>query len=139
MNMKCDIYVQQNKQTISGNVSREWVYSKTINCKIEPLKTGNAMGRGDNKVFEHGDDNSYYEKFQLKMKSPISITRRARISSIRDNAGNGVYKEMDRLNQPDMIFDVTASHAEIDPLGKISYYAVTLQRIDVQHNDSTSN
>lgn len=139
MNMKCDVYIQQNAQSSSGNITREWVYDKTIDCKVEPLKTGGALGRGDNKTFEHSDNNSYSERFQLKVKSPIPISRRSRISSIRDIAGNVIYKELDRYNQPDMIFDVTANHAEIDPLGRVSYYETTIQRVEVQYNDSTSN
>lgn len=139
MNMKCDIYVQQNAQSNSGNITREWVYDRTINCKVEPLKTGGALNRGDNEVFDHGGDNSYNENFQLKVKSPIPISRRARITSIRDSKGAVVYKEIDRYNQPDMIFDVTASHAELDPLGRISYYETTIKRVEVQRNDSTSN
>jgi hypothetical protein len=139
MNMKCDIYIQQNAQSSSGNITREWVYDRTIDCKVEPLKTGGAMNKGDNKNYDTGNENRYTEHFQLKIKSPIPISRRARISSIRDNAGNVIYKELDRYNQPDMIFDVTSNHAEIDPLGKICYYETTIQRVEVQHNDSTSN
>lgn len=139
MNMKCDVYIQQNSQTKSGTIARQWVYHITIPCKIEPLKTGGALGRGDNKVFDHGPDNSYDEIFQLKMKSPVPLSRRYRVSSIRDNRGGVVYKELDRYGQPDMIFEVTSNHAELDPLGKISYYETTLKRVEVQRNDSTSS
>ena len=38
-----------------------------------------------------------------------------------------------------MIFDVTASHAEVDPLGRVSYYETTLQRVMIQKNDTISN
>lgn len=138
MNMSCDIYVQQNSQTSSGNVSREWVYDKTVNCRIEPIKLGGASGTTDNKTFDSGNESRYYEPLQLKMKSPIQISKRSRISSIRDNLGNVIYKEIDRYNQPDMIFEVTASRAEIDPLGKVSYYETTMQRVEVQKNDATS-
>lgn len=138
MNMKCDIYIQQNTQTDSGNIQREWIYSRTVPCKIEPIKTGGATNRGDNKTFDSTAENRYTEFFQLRMKSPIPISRRSRISAIKDNAGNVIYKEIDRYSQPDMIFDVTASHAEVDPLGKISYYETTLQRVEVQYNDATS-
>lgn len=139
MNMRCDVYAQQNAQSKSGTITREWVYLKTIDCRVEPLATGGALNRGDNKVFDHGTDNSYDEMFQLKMKSPVPLSRRYRVSAIRDNAGNIVYKEIDRYGQPEMIFEVTASHAEIDPLGKVNYYETTLKRVEVQKNDSTSS
>jgi hypothetical protein len=138
MNMTAEIYIQQNTQADSGNVTRQWVYDKTLDCKIEPIKSGGALGRSDNKTFDYGSDNSYQERFQLKMKSPEPLSRRWRVSGIKDISGNSIYKEIDRYGQPDMIFDVTASHAELDPFGKISYYETTIQRVMVQQNDSNS-
>jgi hypothetical protein len=138
MNMTADIYIQQNSQSSSGNITRQWVYSKTISCRVEALKTGNGMGRTDNKVFDYGNENAYQEHFQLKMKSPEPLSRRWRISSIKDSSGNVVYKEIDRYNQPDMIFDITASHPEVDPFGKTHYYETTIQRVLVQQNDSNA-
>lgn len=138
MNMSADIYVQQNSQTKSGNVSREWVYQKTIRCKIEPIKLGGSTNRGDNKTFDVGPENRYMELFQLKIKSPVPISRRSRVTAIRDNKNGQVYKEIDRYGEPDMIFEVTASHAELDPLGQISYYETTVQRVEVQNYDTAS-
>jgi len=139
MNMKCDVYIQQNSQSISGTITRSWVYDRTVDCKIEPLKAGGALGRSDNKTFETSANDEYLENFQMKMKSPINMSKRWRISSIRDSVGNVVYKEIDKYGQPDMIFEVTASHAEIDPLGKVSYYEVTLKRVPIQNNDTNAN
>ena len=137
--MSADIYIQQNTQAASGDVLREWVYHKTVDCKVEPLKSGGALNRADNKTFDADANNAYLERFQLKMKSPEALSRRWRISSIRDNAGVVIYKELDRYGHPDMIFDVTASHAEVDPLGRVSYYETTLQRVMIQKNDTISN
>ena len=135
MNMTAEIYFQQDTQTDSGAIQRTWVYHQTIPCRVEPLKAGGALNRADNKTFDAGSDNSYLERFQLKMKSPVAISRRARVRAVRDSDGNIVYQELDRINMPDMIFDVTASHAEIDPLGRVSYYETTLQRVLIQKND----
>lgn len=139
MNMTADIYIQQNTQTVSGNVSREWVYSKTIPCKVEPIKLGGSTNRGDNKTFDAGPENRYTELFQLKIKSPVPISRRSRVTAVKDNRGAVIYRELDRYGEPDMIFEVTASHAEIDPLGRVNYYEVTVQRVEVQQYDTNSN
>jgi hypothetical protein len=139
MNMNAEIYIQQNTQGSSGNIIREWVYDRTIDCKVEPIKAGGALNRSDNKTFDYGPDNSYQERFQLKMKSPQPLSRRWRVSGIKDISGNSIYKEIDRYGQPDMIFEVTASHAELDPFGRISYYETTIQRVLVQQNDSTDS
>jgi hypothetical protein len=139
MNMSADIYTYEAVQSNSGIIQRNWVYSQTINCKVEPMRAGGALNRSDNKSFESTGNNEYTERFQVKMKSPIQISRRYRVSNIKDSQGNVVFIELDKFDEPAMIFDVTASHAEVDPLGRISYYETTLQRVLVQTNDTSNN
>jgi hypothetical protein len=137
MNMSADVLIQQNKQlSESGTIAREWVYDKTIQCKIEPVKSGGASNRGDNKKFDIGKHNEYDEKLQLKMKCLTPFSKRWRVSRIRSNDGQQVYFEIDKFDNPDTHFDVMSSHAVLDPFGKISYYEVTLQRVHIQ-NDNT--
>lgn len=139
MNMSVDIYVQQNSQSSdSGVLTRQWVYSQTIQCKIEPIKSGGASNRADNKRFDIGKHNEYDEKLQLKMKCMIPVSKRWRISGIKSNDGKQVYTEIDKIDNPDTQFDVTASHAVLDPFGKISYYEVTLQRVHIQNDNTIS-
>lgn len=137
MNMTADVYVQENTQSpTSGTITRQWVYDKTIECRIEPLKSAGGGNRYDNKKFAIGKFDEYDEKLQLKMKCLVPFSKRWRIQNIRSNDGKKVYTEIDLINNPDTIFDVTASHAVLDPFGKISYYEVILQRVHIQ-NDNT--
>lgn len=138
MNMTADVLIQQNQQSeTSGVITREWLYDKTIRCKIEPIKSGGALNKGDNKRFDMGKHNEYDEKLQLKMKCLIPVSKRWRISSIRSSDGKQVYIELDRYENPDTIFDITSSHAVLDPFGKVAYYEVTLQRVHVQNDNTT--
>jgi hypothetical protein len=50
-----------------------------------------------------------------------------------------LFIEIDKIDQPDTIFEVTSSHAVLDPFGKISYYESTIHRVKVQDNDKTIN
>ena len=139
MNMTADVMIQQNVQSeTSGVIQREWLYDRTIRCKIEPIKTSGATNRTDNKRFDIGKHNEYDEKLQLKMKCLVPFSKRWRITGVKSSDGKQVYFEVDRYDNPDTIFDVTASHAVLDPFGKVSYYEVTLQRVHVQ-SDSTTN
>lgn len=139
MNMTADVFVQKNIQSeISGSLKREWVYDQTIKCKIEPLKSSGGANRYDNKRFDIGKHNEYDEKLQLKMKCMVPFSKRWRVSTIKSSDGKQVYVEIDKYDTPDTIFDVTASHAVLDPFGKVAYYEVTLQRVHVQ-NDNTEN
>jgi hypothetical protein len=139
MNMSADIYIQQNTQSkTSGTIYREWVYNDTISCKIEPVKTSSGSSRYDNKNFDSGKHNEYHESMQLKMKCHIPISKRWRVSNIRTNDGQKVYVELDKIDQPDTIFDVSSAHAVLDPFGRISYYDVMLKRVNVQSDNTTS-
>lgn len=139
MNMTADVLVQQNQQSeASGMITREWVYDRTIKCKIEPIKSGSGTNRIDNKRFDIGKHNEYDEKLQLKMKCLTPFSKRWRVTNVRSSDNKQVYFEIDRYENPDTIFDVTASHAVLDPFGKVSYFEVTLQRVHVQNDNNTS-
>jgi len=140
MNMSAEIYVQQNFQDKdTGAISREWVYSKTIQCKAEPIKSGGASTRGDSKAFDRTQAGGYAEKLQLKIKTLELLSKRSRLSQIRSSDGHQIFVEVDRYSQPDSIFEVFSSHAVLDPFGRVSYYEATLQRVPVQDNDKTIN
>jgi hypothetical protein len=139
MNMTADVLIQQRVQSeSSGSITREWVYDQTIQCKVMPVKSSGASIRGDSKTFDVGKNNEYHEKLELKMTCLMPLSKRWRVSSIKANNGVSIYTEIDKYDNPDTIFEVMSSHAVVDPFGKISYYDVILQRVQVQ-NDSTAN
>jgi hypothetical protein len=142
MNMTMDVQMQQNVQDPdTGAISREWVYEKTIQCKVEPIKARGTNTRGDNKIFTAGDKTKagYDENLQLKIKCLELLSKRWRIGNIRSSDGRSVFVEIDRYGQPDTIFEISASHAVLDPFGKISYYEATVHRVPVQTDDKTIN
>ena len=140
INMSAEVYMQQNTQDpASGAISREWVYEKTISCKVEPIKSGGASTRGDNKQFDKGQYGGYAEKLQLRVKAPELFSKRWRINDIRTSDGKQVFVELDRYGQPDSIFEVFSSHPVLDPFGKISYFEAVLQRVPVQANDNSEH
>lgn len=140
MSMKCDVYTQKNTQSSSGAITREWVYHSTIPCIIQSMPSGGPF-KGDDKTFINNNPqnaNPYNEILEIKMKSLSPLSKRWRITAIRTNSNEPVYVELDRYGNPDMIFEVKSSHAEIDPLGKVSHYHSNLSRVQVQYNDNTS-
>lgn len=138
MTMTADVYIQKNVQsTATGVIKREWAYDRTVKCKVETLKTNSSTSSTTNKAFDQGK-NQYSEPLQLKMKVMAPMSKRWRVSGIKTNDGRKPFIEIDRYDTPDTIFEVTESHAVIDPLGNISYYEVVLQRVQVQ-NDNTDS
>jgi len=140
MNMTVDIEIQQNYQDPNtGAIIRGWVYDKTIQCKVEPIKSGGASTRGDSKTFNKGAIGGYSEKLQLRVKSFELLSKRWRLSNIRSSDNKQVFVEIDRYGEPDTIFEVFSSHAVLDPFGKVSYFEAVLQRVPVQNNDKTDH
>ena len=136
MNMKADIYVQQNVQDPdTGEVKREWLYERTIQCKIEPTKVSSNSGAQDGKRFDSGPGRDYKDHLQLKIKTLEPLSKRWRITAIRSSDGKSAYKEIDRFDTPDSIFDINSSHTVLDPFGVISYHEAMLQRVNIQDND----
>jgi hypothetical protein len=133
LNMSADIYSQQNIQdSNTGAIVRSWVYLKTIQCKIEPVKMRGASTRTDNKSFGKGSDLNYDEKMQLKMYCFELMSKRWRIENIRTSDGHTIFIEIDKINTPDTKFEITAAHAIIDPFGKAAYYEAVLLRSELQ-------
>ena len=69
------------------------------------------------------------------MKCLIPFSKRWRVSGIKSSDGQQVFTEVDKYDTPDSIFEVTSSHAVLDPFGKVAYYEANLQRVSVQDND----
>jgi len=133
LNMSADIYTQQNTQDPdTGAIKRSWVYSKTIQCKISPVKIKGASTRTDNKSFGNTSDLNYNEKIQLKMYCFELLSKRSRIENIRTSNNAPIFIEIDKINNPDTKFEVTGSHAVMDPFGKIAYYETSLLRTELQ-------
>ncbi len=142
MNMSAEVFVQQNSQDPdTGAISREWVYDHTIQCKIEPIKSRGTNSKGDNKVFGTSNNaaGGYDESLMLKVKCLELLSKRWRLNSIKSSDNQQVFVEIDRYGNPDSVFEVSASHAVLDPFGKVSYYEATVHRVPVQDNANTIN
>jgi hypothetical protein len=131
-NMKADIYIQENVQDSTGAIKRQWLYDRTVQCKIDPVKMRGASTRSDNKSFGRSSDLNYDEKMQLKMYGFELLSKRWRVTNIRTSTNEQIFVEVDKYDRPDTIFEITASHAVLDPFGKIAYYEAVLLRSEVQ-------
>lgn len=135
MMMRADVYEQENTQdSTTGAITRHWELKRTVNCQIQPAKTGSgASQRQDGKLYK---DNEYSESSVLRAKFLIPLSKRWRISNIRSSNNELIFLEMDTMSRNATIFEVVACHAMTDPFGKLSHYDVTLERVNIQSNDS---
>ena len=130
--MTADIYYQLTEQDDNTNsINRKWIILKNINCLIMPIRESGGSATSDNKLF----DKRYIEELEIKIHTSEKLSKRRRVSGIKNNKGIQLYKELDRISEPDTIFEVYASHPIFDVFGNINYYENHLKRVQVQLND----
>lgn len=130
--MTADLYHQITDQDENTNaINRRWVMLKNISCSIIPIRESGGSATSDNKVF----DKKYTEELEIKMYTLQKLSKRWRVSSIKSSNGLSLYTEIDRISNPDTIFEVYASHPIFDMFGNIQYFENHLKRTQVQSND----
>lgn len=130
--MTADVYVQKNEQDpTTGAVTRRWVYSKRITCHIDIISSTGASTPDNDKSF----GKKYNEVEQVRMKSKDQLSKRFRITNIKNRAGEILFIEQDKIDSPPTIFEIKSYHPRLDPLGNILYYETNLMRTQVQDNN----
>lgn len=136
MMMKADIYEQENTQdSKTGIIQRHWELKRTVSCQIQPTRSDGGSTKTDGK-FYNSENNSYRETAQLRAKFLVPLSKRWRISNVRSSNNELIFKELDTLSQQPTIFEVISCHPMTDPFGRLSHYDVTLERVNIQNNDS---
>lgn len=131
LNMTADVYIQQQTQDLThGTINREWVFSKKIICHIDIISTSGASVSDNNKNFGI----VYSEEEKIKMKTKDLLSKRFRITNIKNRAGELLFIEQDKIDAPPTIFEIESHHPRLDPLGNILYYESNLRRVGVQQN-----
>lgn len=130
--MTADIFSQVSEQDESTNaIVRRWVLLKNISCSIIPIRESGGSATSDNKTF--GKD--YIEELEVKMYTLEKLSKRWRVTSIKNSQKQDLYTEIDRVSEPSTIFEVYASHPIFDMYGNIQYFENHLKRTQVQSND----
>jgi hypothetical protein len=136
MKMSADVYKQENTQDAdTGAIRRHWEFDHTERCFVEPTKSDGSSTKTDGKSFGQSI-NGYSETFQVRAKFNKPLSKRWRITNVTSSNGISIFNEMDKLSNPPMIFEVISCHAMLDPFGRLSHYDVTLERVNIQNNDS---
>lgn len=130
--MTADIYYQISDQDESTNaITRRWVILKNISCSVIPIRESGGSATSDNKTF----GKNYIEELEVKMYTLERLSKRWRVSGIKNAQKEDLYTELDRISEPSTIFEVYASHPIFDMYGNIQYFENHLKRTQVQSND----
>lgn len=130
--MTADIYYQISDQDESTNaITRRWIILKNISCSVIPIRESGGSATSDNKTF----GKNYVEELEVKMYTLEKLSKRWRVSGIRNSQKEELYTELDRISEPSTIFEVYASHPIFDMYGNVQYFENHLKRTQVQSND----
>lgn len=130
--MKAEVLHQTTSQDVSTNaINRNWVILKIIPCQVIPIKETGSTSTSDNKTFSK----EYSEELQTKIYTLDPLSKRWRVSNIKNNSDVSIYQEIDRVSSPPTIFEVYGSHPVLDIFGNVQYYESHLRRVQVQSND----
>ena len=130
--MTADVFSQISEQDESTNaIVRRWVLLKNISCSIVPIRESGGSATSDNKTFAK----DYVEELEIKMYTLEKLSKRWRVSGIKNSQKQDLYTEIDRISEPSTIFEVYASHPIFDMYGNVQYFENHLKRTQVQSND----
>lgn len=119
----------QNEET--NEITRRWALLKNISCSIMPIRESGGSATSDNKYFTK----EYVEELETKMYTSEQLSKRWRVTAIKNSNDESLYKEIDRVSEPDTIFEVFSSHPILDIFGNVQYFENHLKRVQVQSND----
>lgn len=130
--MTAEIYHQIVEQDPKTNeLDRRWVVLKNIECIAAAINESGGSTTSDNKMF----NKEYSEDLEIKLHTNEQLSKRWRVSKIRNSSNQDLYLEIDKISKPSTIFEVYSSHPIFDLYGNIQYYENHLRRTSVQEND----
>jgi hypothetical protein len=122
-----DFNVSQNPAT--GEIVREWLVSYTVPCEVVAVVNESVSDRSSGKEFMEGSGYKEYEV--LKMTSATSISKRLKVTNIRDAVtGEVLWSEPNIAGSPTR-YDVQGS-VPIAAAGHRLGYQILLRRSEVQ-------
>lgn len=132
LTMTAEVLYQISGQDEQTNaIVRRWTHLKNIKCNAQSIKETGASVISDNK----SSGMKFQEDQEIKIFTSERLSKRWRISSIKNSHGTSLFTEIDRVSSPDTIFEVYASKPVFDMFGNVSYYDNHLRRVTVQSND----
>jgi hypothetical protein len=123
-----DLQVVQN--TTTNALEKKWVTVATgVKCLLEPIKTISASERSSGKHFT----DIYAENDLYTLALGQRLSKRQRITNVRDSSGDIILNEIEVMGHPATEFEVIGETLIINPFGKVSQYTYMIGRVGVQN------
>lgn len=129
--MKADVMslaVTQDPRT--NSLTKVWTVSaSSVPVLVEPIKTVSASARVSGKEFK----NHYLETDFFNLTTNYQLSKRNRITNVRDADGKLIYKEVELAGDPATVFEVVGENAIVNPFGQNTSFVYLMGRVEVQN------
>lgn len=127
--LKADIHKKiRTLDQDTGQVIYSWTFQQTIACTISPFVSTSFKAQPTNEIFTEDYDKVQY----LKMKTAQGLARDVRVTNIRSERDEVIYKEFELSGYPSTNYNTMGSAAILDPFGSVVQYDTLLQRASDQ-------
>lgn len=128
--MSADIYRQVEEQDPNtGAIKKEWHFYKTVHCSAKGVISNSATTRSsDRQTF----DNRYSNEQVLQIRTMDRLTIREKITNIRNQSGEIIWKELNFPTESPTVFEVVGVTPIMDPFGKTLGYNSSAMRSENQ-------
>ena len=128
--MSADIYRQFEEQDPNtGAIKKEWHFYKTLNCSAKGVISNSATTRSsDRQTF----DNKYSNEQVLQIRTIDRLTVREKITNIRNQSGEVIWKELNFPTESPTVFEVVGVTPIMDPFGRTLGYNSSAKRSENQ-------
>lgn len=152
--MRCDIlkvssspeanglgHWEVTQDSVSGAIERTWIDDdgtttpqqgiiKDVPCVAYGIMTSGVKGQGNTQNFD--DIYTNVEWIRVYVSPNTNVTKRDRITRIRDKSGNVIWKEEESQDGPPTVFSVMGITPIPGPFGRVVELQVLLKRAEVQ-------
>jgi hypothetical protein len=128
--MKLDVYGQKTVQNAdTKELIKSWRYIKTIPCLAKSIISSGVRSPAN----EVDISKVFYIEEVIKIRTKDKLSRKWKVSNIRDIHDNVLWEEAEIPGGASTIFEVVGSTPIVDATGRLIEFETTLQRSEVQN------
>lgn len=137
------------KHPLTGEPIREWIEIPleddestpdineseqvfTFQCQARSVITGGLNSQGTTERWNSKGGYENVEFVEIQIPKNVIVTKRDRITNIRDSRGNVIWREEEGGLFTPTVFDVRGVAPSLDPFGSVIEYFALLERSEIQ-------
>lgn len=114
----------------SNSLTKTWTTVETkVPCLVEPIKTISASEKVSGKSFK----DIYAENDYFRLTLGHRLSKRQRITNVRDSTGDVIMTELEVVGEPSTEFEIVGEEFVFTPFGKAQQFTYMVGRVAVQN------